>query len=308
MRIFIHILLFLILLSSSSFAADLELGSDEASYKIGDLINLRITMEGKGFTWGDIDKDALMPFEYAGKEESFSEESGKTTLTIKGHIFEVGEFTIPPVEIKDSQGKSFKTWETKVTVKALLKGDEQGIKPLKAQLEIDEGGPLWPWIIVALIVVVIVAAIWFFRRMKGEVEPEKELVQIVPPHIEALKELERIEELNLLREGRIKEYYSLISDAVRNFEGRVNGFDAMEMTTEELVETLNIKESKSLVSIKKFLADCDMVKFAKYSPPDMDISALMERARDIIKKDTPQEPPTDESGPLEERRENKDAL
>ncbi len=31
------------------------------------------------------------------------------------------------------------------------------------------------------------------------------------------------------------------------------------------------------------MRDCDIVKFAKYRPADMDISALCERARDIIK-------------------------
>lgn len=296
----ILLLLLTIVLVAPSFVSgeeasfDIHVKSDEAAYAIGDIINIRITVKGKGFSLGDIDKKALLPFEYSGKEEAFSEESGVTTLTVKGHIFKVGEFTLPALDVKDREGTSHKTQPLKITVKALLKGDEQGIKPLKPQVDIDEGGPLWPWIVVIILLAAIMAAILFLRRMKGEVEPEKIHIEMIPPHVEALRELERIEGLKLLKEGKIKAYHTLVSDVVRNFEGRIYGFDAMEMTTGEIMDALEKRASKNLASISKFLNHCDMVKFAKYTPPEMDISGLLGRAREIIHKDMPQEPANSE--------------
>ncbi|MDH3973473.1 MAG: BatD family protein [Deltaproteobacteria bacterium] len=306
-KILFSILILLVLLPSPAIAGKLEISSDEKSYRIGDLVTLRIAIEGKGFKLGDVNKKALAPFEYSGREEAFNEESGITTLTVKGHIFKVGDFTIPPFEVKDHEGKSYQSGPVTISVKALLKGDEQGIKPLKPQLEVDEGGPLWPWIAAALILAAIIATILFLNRMRGEDVPHVPF-EIIPPHIEALKALERIEGLNLLREGKVKKYYTLVADVLRNFEGKIRGFDAMEMTTEELLHTLEKKGSEDLALLKKFLTDCDMVKFAKYSPPEMDVSALMERAREIIKRDMARQTVSGESSGGVKNMEEESAL
>ncbi len=266
------------------------------SYSIGDVISLKLELEGSGFQLGAMDEEGLAPFELAGSKESYNPETNITTLTLSGHIFETGEITIPPLTILNKDGSSINSTELKIVIKPVLKGDEKDIRAMKPQVAIDESGPLWPWLVAALVLILIIVLIFYLKHLRGKKVAEKVAAIVIPPHIEALEEIEKIEAMNLIREGRLKEFYTLVSDVIRVFEGKSHDFDAMEMTTEELshniraktrsdinVAGLNAAEKENdLLIIEKFLSDCDMVKFAKYRPADMDISALTKRAREII--------------------------
>lgn len=266
--------------------------AEPGSYLIGDLISLKLELEGSGFQLGAMDEEDLAPFELAGSKTAYNPETDTTTLTAYGHIFETGEIAIPPLTILNKDGSSIKSGELKIVIKPVLKGDEKDIRAMKPQVAIDELGPLWPWLLAALLLAMILALIIYLKRLKNKKDEEEEIAIVIPPHIEALEEISKIEEMNLIREGRIKEFYILVSDVIRVFEGKSHGFDAMEMTTEELSRHMRTKtrsainaaeKENNLLVIEKFLCDCDMVKFAKYRPADMDISALCERAREIIK-------------------------
>lgn len=303
LRLFAFCLIALSLYASPVYSA--EGAAEEAptfkaepgSYLIGDLISLKLELEGSGFQLGAMDEEDLAPFELAGSKTAHNPETNITTLTAYGYIFETGEFTIPPLTILNKDGSSIKSGELKIVIKPVLKGDEKDIRAMKPQIAIDENGPLWPWLLAALLIFLIMALIFYLQRLKNKKGEEEVAAIVIPPHIEALDELQKIEAMNLIREGKIKEFYTLVSDLIRVFEGKSHGFDAMEMTTEELSRHMRAKtrsaingaglnaaeEENNLLVIEKFLRDCDMVKFAKYRPADMDISALCERAREIIK-------------------------
>lgn len=271
---------------------------EKSDYSIGDMISLKLELEGKGFQLGAMDEEDLAPFELAGSKETYNPETNITTLTVRGHIFETGEITIPPLTILNKDGSSIKSEELKIVIKPVLKGDEKDIRAMKPQIAIDESGPLWPWLLAALLLILVVALTFYLKHLRGKKTAEEVAAIVIPPHIEALEEITKIEAMNLIREGRLKEFYTLVSDVIRVFEGRSYGFDAMEMTTEELIKNIRTKarsdinvaglndadKENDLLIIEKFLSDCDMVKFAKYKPADMDISALTNRAREIIKK------------------------
>lgn len=265
---------------------------ESGSYLIGDLISLKLELKGSGFQLGSMDEEELAPFELAGSKTAYNPETDITVLTAYGHIFETGEIAIPPLTILNKDGRSIKSGELKIVIKPVLKGDEKDIRAMKPQIAIDERGPLWPWLLVALLIVLIISLILYLKHLRGKRVAEEVAAIVIPPHIEALEALQKIEAMNLVREGRLKKFYTLVSDVVRLFEGKIHGFDAMEMTTEELSlhiraktrSAINVAEEENdLLVIEKFLRDCDMVKFAKYRPADMDVSALCDRAREIIK-------------------------
>src|SRR5690606_26019787 len=93
----------------------------------------------------------------------------------------------------------------------------------------------WAVGILLLIAAIVVLIVYLARkRRKVIVEPEKPKV---PPHITALASLEKIKAEQVWREGRVKEYYSSISDAVRLYiEHRFN-INALESTTDEIMLT-----------------------------------------------------------------------
>ena len=277
-------LLFLVFMLHS-FAVSAEeppvrVRTDRPSYSVGDVITVTIEVAGKGYGLDAFDESVLAPFEVRSREEYYDEEAGVSVIVMKGSVYETGEFTLPPLEIRGG-GRIMKTEPVTIKVASLL-GDDGGIlRDIKGQVEVKEGGGPLPWLL-AMLFVALPLALLLRRAMMSE-KPESEVgMETVSPLDSALDELARIEGLGLLRDGRIKEFYSLVSDVVRGFVGKVQGVDAMEMTTAELMNALAERGNSRDDTLERFLRDCDMVKFARYSPSQGEVEVLVERAKGII--------------------------
>jgi hypothetical protein len=87
--------------------------------------------------------------------------------------------------------------------------------------------------LLAFITAIILITRYFTKRnMNRIVEPPK---PAIPAHITALAALEKIREEKIWKEGKVKEYYSAISDAIRLYiEERYSVF-ALESTTDEIM-------------------------------------------------------------------------
>ena len=96
---------------------------------------------------------------------------------------------------------------------------------------------------------------------KVKVEPK------LPAHELALKELERIKDEKAWQKGQQKEYYTELTEAIRNYINKRFGFNAMEMTSTEIIDKLlEIKYEKALEELKGLFQTSDLVKFAKHIP------------------------------------------
>ena len=96
---------------------------------------------------------------------------------------------------------------------------------------------------------------------KVKVEPK------LPAHELALKELERIKDEKAWQKGQQKEYYTELTEAIRNYINKRFGFNAMEMTSTEIIDKLlEIKDEKALEELKGLFQTSDLVKFAKHIP------------------------------------------
>jgi hypothetical protein len=86
-----------------------------------------------------------------------------------------------------------------------------------------------------------------------------------------------------------KPYYDRVSDAVRVYLGRLFRFDGLELTTDEILARLRKLPSPTLPfgDVASFLGDCDLVKFASYSPPKEEGLATAEAATRIVRALSP---------------------
>ena len=110
---------------------------------------------------------------------------------------------------------------------------------------------------------------YLYKRLKDnkpiikkiKVEPK------LPPHMQALKEIERIKGNKSLRMTDPKGYYTELTDVLRTYMAERFGFNAMEMTSTEIIDKLLETNDKESVSELKYLFEtADLVKFAKHSP------------------------------------------
>ena len=90
----------------------------------------------------------------------------------------------------------------------------------------------------------------------------------LPSHIEAMNRIDEIKGDTSLRvTGNEKEYYTRLTDVLRDYMCRRFNFNATEMTTSEIVEELlKIKDKESIRELKEILEVADLVKFAKVHP------------------------------------------
>ncbi len=96
---------------------------------------------------------------------------------------------------------------------------------------------------------------------KVKIEPK------LPAHLQAMKEIERIKAEKEWQKGRSKEYYTELTDAIRNYIRERFGFNAMEMTSSEIIGKLQeIEEKESLADLNLLFETADLVKFAKHDP------------------------------------------
>ncbi len=156
------------------------------------------------------------------------------------------------------------------------------IRPLKAAADIEVGLNM-PLIILIVVLIILAAAIFIFiKKRKKTVERPQEPSE--PPGNTAARELEELLAMNLIEEGRVKEYYIRISDIIRKFIESKLTIEALDKTTWELYQEMRSKKTdrKLADNIRDFLEECDRVKFAKYIPTKKETEKLTGRAKDII--------------------------
>lgn len=124
-------------------------------------------------------------------------------------------------------------------------------------------------------VVLILLLAWLawvlLRRMEARREAMRPPAPPRPAHVIAYEELDALAHSTYLRDGRFKLYFTDLSEILRRYVQNRYGVPALDWTTYEIVEALGrlAEPSENDRSRLGTLLDvCDLVKFAKWTPPD----------------------------------------
>lgn len=86
------------------------------------------------------------------------------------------------------------------------------------------------------------------------------------PHQKALRTIEKLRSERLSTTENQKEYYTRLTDALRQYIDERFGFNAMEMTSTEILSHLQQTGDQTMIAeLKELFYTADLVKFAKYS-------------------------------------------
>ncbi len=137
------------------------------------------------------------------------------------------------------------------------------------------------WGLAGLMGLAVAIAAWTLLRRRMAAPPPP-----LPPDAQALAMLDQLAAEELIAKRQIKEFYSRLSDTVRDYLGTLFGFDGLEMTTSELLEALEGKPVPPEVreEITAVLQEADLVKFARYRPATPVCERALQRAREIIRR------------------------
>lgn len=183
--------------------------------------------------------------------------------------FDSGHYTIPPQRIFINN-KPFLTDSLKVEVADVpVDTTKQKMFDIKPAVEVKS--PPFDWLLLLYwlvpILLIVGIAIYLFRRKKRKDAAEKQL----PPYEEAIVALKTLDNSQLLKENKSKEYYSSLTEIVKRYLDREVDEAALESTSDELITRLMMhKDAGSfdfdLDTIRKLDAifkRADLVKFAK---------------------------------------------
>lgn len=119
-----------------------------------------------------------------------------------------------------------------------------------------------------LFVIMCVLTYYLWTRLKENkpVIARVRLVKKIPPHQRALKEIEGIREKKMSMQEDQKAYYTMLTDVLRKYIRERFGFNALEMTSSEIIARLQQDGDKKMIDeLKELFTTADLVKFAKYS-------------------------------------------
>lgn len=150
----------------------------------------------------------------------------------------------------------------------------------------------WLWLIVFL---AICAFLWAMRNYKQKgglpfVSPK----ELPKPWEVALGSLQRLKARKLWEQGMEKEYFTELTDILREYLFARFGINAMEMTTRQIMDKIyesDLRDKKDYV--KQILNIADFVKFAKVRPLPADSIAAYDNAVKFVEETIPTEPDKD---------------
>ena len=180
------------------------------------------------------------------------------------------ELTTEPIDIEVTSLLGEQRAELKIA-------DIEGVVEIPSQAS-------WRWLWILFIIIIVVGVTtWFYLHRK---RTEKIVRIFKPAHEIAYNRLRVLVERNLVKTGRIKEFYEQISDILRHYiEHRFN-LHAPERTTEEFLAelpTTNVLSQSNQDTLAEFLRHCDLVKFAKYNPTTEQIQRTFNLVKNFIK-------------------------
>lgn len=122
--------------------------------------------------------------------------------------------------------------------------------------------------LLAFIVLVVIGLVLYLvlrKKKKGYFFTPK---VILPPHVVAIQGLDALKAKKLCQRGMEKEYYTELSDILRQYIGTRFSINAPEMITEDIVAAVHLatETGSTAENLRQILSTADLVKFAKYIP------------------------------------------
>lgn len=133
-----------------------------------------------------------------------------------------------------------------------------------------------PWATGGLVLAGLIALlVWLIVKYRRRNNPE--YIHRDPPHIVALRKLDKYRGNAMWAPEKQKDFYSGITDALREYISERYEIGAMEMTTAEIFEDMKATDAPEelLGELKGLFERADFVKFAKFLASDEDNAATL---------------------------------
>jgi hypothetical protein len=191
--------------------------------------------------------------------------------------FDTGYVYVPEIAItyskslQDSIRYTLRTDEKELYVTTVAVDTTEAFRPIKGVMRQGlTAKELFPWIAIVIIIAGVVYLIIYLKKHKKtkDVVVEEKKKPTIPAIITARAKLAEMKDNEVWNTPQTKDYYTDLTDIAREYlEGQFE-IDAIEMTTDEIMEAVNRLDLNNLTKSKlqDTLTTADLVKFAKANP------------------------------------------
>ena len=300
---FFSILASLILLPSSLHAEEkgflsVKAEVNKATITIGERIEYRVTIthDGSVQILSPVEAPKEEPFEVKEVHDIF-EKQGKLTVEGKRFVvttYELGEFILEPVAIQyrlaGGEPKTIQTNRLFITVKSIDSSakPKTDIRNVKGALGLKRRWGWLGWVLVFFITLAGGIYFWWLKKQRLQAADRAEEPKLSPED-QALFELNRLFDSDLIRRGKMKEYFLEMSEILRRYLERRFEISAIESTTSEILRDLKSREIPPSLreKIQNVLESTDFVKFAKWKPAPPEIIRINQLAKALVEEARP---------------------
>lgn len=154
--------------------------------------------------------------------------------------------------------------------------------------------PFWLSIVVMLLTLAFGYLVLRLKQNKPIITRIR-VVKRIPAHQKALDEMSRLKTEHYNTADEQKEYYTQLTDTLRKYIRERFGFNAMEMTSSEILEQLqSVGDETKIDELRELFNTADLVKFAKYSSMLNEKDMNLVNAINFIDQTKRDEAPTEE--------------
>lgn len=303
-------------------SAGASLKPDKSSILIGDQFNTELTVTAPAgiiVLWPMLTDTLAQHIEILRKSGIDTISSDRESYTLKQVLtvtsFDSGYYEIKPITFKytrkgDTTSYYAKTAPVAINVQTIQVDQNVDIKPIKPPLKAPVTfRELLPWIVLALALIGLGVFIYYYRKRRKQVKPviTTRLNAAIPPHEAALEALEQLRLKKLWQSGKLKDYYSEMTDIVREYIELRFPVRAMEMTTAEILDSLRKTDVNGTAreKLNQVLVLADLVKFAKEQPLPLENDQSLAQCIDFVRETRPVKEPLQSSdipGNVEQNR------
>ncbi len=281
----------LFLISSFVFAQNPKVKAqvETSNIRIGEQFNYRISVN-------ETDNVILPKLELKGLEiiDSAKIDTLDNMLIQKYVItgFDSGSYYIPQQQVF-VRNQAYLTDSLLINVATVAvdttKIKKYPIKSIKKEPFVFDDFKIYIYLLIAVLIIVGFWIYWFVIR-KRKMEEDTPTYRVLAPYEEAMVKLNELDEKLLWQNNKVKEYYSELTEIIRNYIERELKFPALEKTSDEVLDMLKdfndaetiLTTKENIQKLRDLFREADLVKFAKSKPLAPEIEEDRKDAEEII--------------------------
>lgn len=293
----------------SSAQVSVEAKIDSISILVGEQTNMEVAVtarKGARIVWPNIKPSHyLVPgveiIDVADGDTSEVDNNVRISKRITLTSFDEKLYPIPGMKVK-VDGKPYEANQLALKVMTI---DVDTLHPNQfyPPKTVQENPFLWSewsfafWL--SFLLLIVCGAMLYLRNRLKKNKPiiaRIRIIKRVPAHEKALKEINDIKQHHSTSNQETqKEYYTHLTNALREYIVNRFGFNAMEMTSTEIIENLRASgDQKMIDELRMLFSTADLVKFAKYEIPMNENDANLVNAINFIDQTKTNELPKEE--------------